>query len=86
MLQGEWEEAGERLYGAKLIKFFPIRQAVPVGFARARFCSGACWARIFIIIYTYISRYSTFIPIKPFYKGLGMQEWMDASGRVWITL
>ena len=27
---------------------FPIRQAVPVGLARARFCSWACSARVFI--------------------------------------
>ena len=36
--QGKWEEAGERLCGAKLINFFPIRKAVPVGLAWARFC------------------------------------------------
>jgi len=29
--EGEQEEAGEHIYGAKLINFFPIRQAVPVG-------------------------------------------------------
>jgi len=54
-LQGEREEAGERLYGAKLIKFFPIRQAVPVGLARARICYWARWARFFIIKITYMS-------------------------------
>jgi len=32
-LQGEWKEAGEHLHGAKLINFFPIRQAVPDGLA-----------------------------------------------------
>jgi hypothetical protein len=54
-LQGEREEAGEHLYGAKLINFFPIRQAVPVGLAWARICYWACWARFFIIQITYMS-------------------------------
>jgi len=36
-LQGEWEEAGEHLHGAKLIKIFPIRQVVPVGLTWVRF-------------------------------------------------
>jgi hypothetical protein len=36
-LEREREEAGERLYGAKLINIFPIRQPVPGGFAWARF-------------------------------------------------
>jgi hypothetical protein len=36
---------------------FPIRQAVPVGLAQARFCSWARWARFFtvkicIVVYT----------------------------------
>jgi hypothetical protein len=46
--EGEREEAGEHIDSPKLIKFFPIRQAVPVGLARARFCSWARWARFFI--------------------------------------
>jgi len=47
-LQGERKEAGEHLHGAKLINFFPIKQAVPDGLAQARFCSWAHWARFFI--------------------------------------
>jgi hypothetical protein len=47
-LEGEREEAGERLCGAKLINSFPIRQTVPDGLARARFCCWACWARFFM--------------------------------------
>ena len=37
VLQGEREEAGEHLHGAKLINFFPIRQAVPDGLPWAQF-------------------------------------------------
>ena len=47
-LKGEWEEAAEPLQGAKLINFFPIRQAVPDGLARASFYSWAHWARFFV--------------------------------------
>ena len=36
-LQGERDEAGQRLWGAKLINLFPIRQPVPVGRAQAWF-------------------------------------------------
>jgi len=48
VLQGEREEAGEHIYSAILINFFPIRQAVPVGLAQASFCSWARWAWFFI--------------------------------------
>ena len=47
-LQGEREEAGEHLHGAKLINFFPIRQVVPDGLPWAQFCSWARSARFFI--------------------------------------
>ena len=36
-LQGVQEEAGEHMYGDRLIIFFPIRQAVPGGLAWAQF-------------------------------------------------
>ena len=55
VLQGEWVGAGERLYGAKFENYVPIRQAVPVDLARARFCSWARWAWFFIIKITYMS-------------------------------
>ena len=64
--QGEWEEAGERLCGAKLINFFPIRKAVPVGLARARFCCWARWARFFMFKNMYITSYSIFSHNIPF--------------------
>jgi len=57
--QGERDEAGQRLWGAKLINSFPIRQPVPVGLARARFCSWACWARFFIEKNVYYLRRKT---------------------------
>ena len=47
-LQGEWEEAREHIYSAKLIKSFPIRQAVPGGLSRAPFCSWAHWGQFFM--------------------------------------
>ena len=47
-LQGERDEASQCLWGDRLLLFFPIRQAVPVGPAQARFCSWARWARFFI--------------------------------------
>ena len=46
--EGEREEAGEHIDSPKLINFFPIRQVVPVGLTRARFCSWACCAQFFI--------------------------------------
>ena len=48
VLEGEWEEAAEPLQGAKLIKSFPIRQAVPGGLSRAPFCSWAHWGQFFM--------------------------------------
>ena len=47
-LQGVWEEAGGHFSGAILINFFPIRQPVPGGLARAQFRSWARSARVFI--------------------------------------
>src|SRR6266436_7980592 len=38
--QGERGEAGERLWGDRLLSSFPIRQAVPVGLPRDSFASG----------------------------------------------
>jgi len=46
--EGEQKEAGEHIYGARLINFFPIRQAVPVGLAWAWFCYWARCARFFM--------------------------------------
>jgi hypothetical protein len=83
--EGEREEAGERLYGAKLINFFPIRQAVPVGLAWARFCSWARWARIFIKKNVYCSNYSVFTYNLLCSKCIGRREWMDGVGSVWMT-
>jgi hypothetical protein len=85
-LQGEREEAGECLYGAKLINFFPIRQAVPDGLAWARFCCWARWARFFIEKTMYISKYNTYTSILPIYMAPGRGEWMDAFGSIQMTL
>jgi len=56
----EWVVVGEHVHGAKLIIFFPIRQAVPDGLAQAQFCSWARSAWVFIEQKTYITRYSVF--------------------------
>jgi len=79
-LQGERVGAGEHIYGAKLINFFPIRQAVPVGLAWGRFCSWARWARFFTVKNAYYSRYSLFTYITLFSVAQGRGEWMDGSG------
>ena len=84
-LEGEREEAGERFHGAKLINSFPIRQAVPVGLAWARFCCWARWDRIFIEKNVYCSTYSIFIYNILFYQCLSRREWMDGVGSVWMT-
>ena len=85
-LQGEQEEAGERLHGAKFENYVPIRQAVPVGHAQAQFCSWVHWAWFFIEKNVYYSKYSISIYILLFFKCLGRREWMDSIGSVWMTL
>jgi len=84
-LEGEREEAAEPLQGAKLIKFFPIRQAVPDGLARARFCSWTRCVGFFIEQNVYCSKYSKYTYNLVFSKCLSRQEWMDGVGRVWMT-
>jgi hypothetical protein len=76
-LQGEQEEAGQRLYGAKFENYVRIRQAVPVGLAWARFCSWARWARFFIGKKVYYSSYHIFTYNVLFYKPLGRRERVD---------
>ena len=78
--KGERDEAAEHLYSAKFENYVPIRQAVPVGLARARFCSWAHWARFFIEKKGYCSRFNIFTYNLQFYKPLGMREWMDGRG------
>jgi hypothetical protein len=46
--QGEQEQALNRLTMCSRSPAFPIRQAVPVGLARARFCCWARWACFFM--------------------------------------
>ena len=59
-LQGERDEASQRLWGDILLGSFPIRQAVPGGLAWARFCSWARWAQFSIEKIVQSSRYNTF--------------------------
>jgi len=65
-LQGEQEEAGECLHSAKFENYVPIRQAVPVGLARAWFCYCSHHVWFFIIKIIYMSSYSLFTYITPF--------------------
>ena len=84
-LQGEWEEAGERLWGDRFENYVPIRQAVPVGLAWARFCSWAHWARFFIEKNMYCRKYSIITYNLLFFKCLSRREWVDGVGSVWMT-
>ena len=89
--QREREEAGEHLWGDRLLgslpirDSFPIRQAVPDGLAQASFCSWARWARFFMEKNVYCSKYSIFVSILPFFSSQGREEWMDGVGRVRMT-
>ena len=60
--------------GAKLIKFFPIRQAVPVGHTWAWICSWAHWAQFFIEKNVNCSKYSIFTYNLVFFKCLSREE------------
>ena len=64
--EGEQEEALNRLRMGSISPGFPIRQVVPVGLPRARFCCWARWARIFIEKKKYYSRYNTYACILSF--------------------
>jgi hypothetical protein len=70
-LQGEQEEAGQRLYGAKFENYVRIRQAVPVGLAWARFCSWARYGWFFMEKNMYMFRYNVFTYNIMFSKCLG---------------
>jgi len=65
---------------------FPIRQVVPVGLARARFCSWARWAWFFVVEKLYIASYTVFTHNTMFFIHRGKREWVDASGWVWMML
>jgi len=86
VLQGEQEEAGEHLHGAKFENYVPIRQVVPVGLAWARFCSWARCGWFFTEKKVYYSSYHIFTYNVLFYKLLGRQERVDGIGWVWMSL
>jgi hypothetical protein len=66
-LKGEQEEALNRLRTGSISPGFPIRQAVPLGLARAQICCWARWARFFMEKYVYCSKYSIFTYILLFF-------------------
>jgi hypothetical protein len=72
--QGEQELALNRLTMRARSPVFPIRQAVPVGLARARFCCWARWAPFFMEKNMYYSIYNVFTYNVPFSKCLERRE------------
>jgi hypothetical protein len=83
--EGEQEEAPNRSRTDSISPGFPIRQAVPLGLARARFCCWARWARFFMGEKKDYRKYNTFVFIVPFFSSQGREEWMDGVGWVWMT-
>jgi len=83
--QGVQERALNHLTTCPRSPAFPIRQAVPVGLAQARFCSWARWARFFILKFLYLSIYSVFKHITAFSMHPGKREWVDGDGWVWMS-
>jgi hypothetical protein len=67
-LQGEKKRALNRLRTCSRCPSFQIRQVVPVGRARARFCRWARWARFFIVKKMNSSKYNTFVSILLFFR------------------
>jgi hypothetical protein len=78
--QGEQERALNRLRMCSRSPAFPIRQAVPVGLAWARFCCWARWAQFFIAKNMYYSRYNMYTCILPFSMAQWRPEWVDGNG------
>ena len=70
-LQGEREEAGECLHGAKFENHVPIRQVVPDGLAWTWFCYWAHCTRFFTEKKGIIVRFNIFTYNLQFYKPLG---------------
>ena len=83
--RGSGRRLQEHIDSPRLINFFPIRQAVPDGLARAWFCSWARWAPFFMKKNTYYKKYNTFVSILPFFSSQRREEWMDGVGWVWMT-
>jgi hypothetical protein len=65
--EGEQEEALNHLRMSSISPGFPIRQVVPLGLARARFCCWARWAQVFMEKQMYYSSYSRSISIPHIY-------------------
>jgi len=76
-LQGEQEEAGEHLHGAKFVELSQLGKRCQLVLLGLGFCSWARWARFFIEKKVYCNRYSIYTYNLPFFKCLGMQEWVD---------
>jgi hypothetical protein len=75
--EGEQEEAPNRSRTDSISPGFPIRQAVPLGLARARFFCWARWARFFMGEKKDYRKYNTFVFIVPFFSSQGGRNgWM----------
>ena len=83
--QGEQKRALNCLTMRPRSPAFPIRQVVPVGIACVQFCCWARWARLSTIETMYIASYTIYTHDMIFFIHWGRQEWVDASGWVWMT-
>jgi hypothetical protein len=84
-LQGERDEASQRLWGDRLLLFFPIRQAVPVGPAWGSVLLLRSWGSVFHSKIIYITIYTVLTLNILFYTPRGRQEWVDGGGWIWMT-
>ena len=84
-LQGEREEAVERLYGAKFVELFRIRKAVSEGslWDLGSLLGTLCW--FFSLVNIHRGRYSVFKVKTPFSTCLRRRERMDGVGWCWMT-
>jgi hypothetical protein len=82
--QGEQERVLNGLTMCSRSPAFPIRLAVPVELAWARFCWWAHWARLFILKKLYLSSSNLLKHSTLFLMPLGRREWVDAHGCVWM--
>ena len=84
VLQGEQERALIRLSTCSRCPVFPIRQAVPVGLARALDRCWAHWAQFFMHKSLYFDISIVSKHIASCSMCLGRWEWVDGNRWVWM--